>query len=123
VRNFKAPHKIGIIAAPGDRLDEDIVEIGRHAAEMFDEIIIRHDKNRRGRANEEITSLLSKGLHQINTGARVNVISDEYMAMKYAVGNAPEGSFIVSCADDVHGAINYIRQMQQDEQSKTTVKV
>ena len=40
--------KVGVIAAAGDRRDEDIRELGRIAGRTFDEIIIRQDKNLRG---------------------------------------------------------------------------
>ncbi len=53
--------KVGIISGTGDRRDEDIREIGKIASTCFDEIIIRQDKNLRGRTAEEITNLLLEG--------------------------------------------------------------
>ena len=41
---------IGVIGIPGDRRDEDQREYGAIAATAFDEIIVREDKNLRGRA-------------------------------------------------------------------------
>ncbi len=48
--SFDATEKIGIIAGVGDRREEDTNELGSIAAEMFDEIIIRQDKNLRGKS-------------------------------------------------------------------------
>src|SRR5690554_2251583 len=45
IENLDATIKVGIIAGVGDRRDEDTQEIGAIAAEMFDHIIIRQDKN------------------------------------------------------------------------------
>src|SRR5690606_41198416 len=45
--SFDATEKVGIIAGVGDRREEDTNELGSIAAEMFDQIIIRQDKNLR----------------------------------------------------------------------------
>ncbi|MGZ8553528.1 MAG: cyanophycin synthetase, partial [Chitinophagaceae bacterium] len=54
--------KVGIISGTGDRRDEDIRELGEISAQYFDEIIIRCDKNLRGRSAEEIIGLLKDGI-------------------------------------------------------------
>jgi cyanophycin synthetase len=57
-----SPLKIGIIAGTGDRRDEDIRELGKIAAEMFDYIILRQEKHLRGRTEENILNLLIEGI-------------------------------------------------------------
>ncbi|HYO15193.1 MAG TPA: cyanophycin synthetase [Thermoanaerobaculia bacterium] len=54
--------RIGVLAAPGDRRDEDILEIARAAAPAFDLIILREDDNLRGRKPGESGDLLRQGL-------------------------------------------------------------
>jgi cyanophycin synthetase len=54
--------KVGMIAGIGDRRDEDNREIGMVAAEMFDEIIIRQDKNLRGKSDKEIIKMIHDGI-------------------------------------------------------------
>lgn len=107
-----AASKICIIGATGDRRDEDIRNQGRYAAGMFDEIIIRHDKDSRGRKNEELTALLLEGIRSVNTHPRVEVISDEAAAIEFAVTNAPHESFIFVCADHVKHSIELVRKLQ-----------
>ena len=46
--------RIVVLAAPGDRRDEDIREIASIAAGHFDHYICRRDDNRRGRGDDEI---------------------------------------------------------------------
>ena len=46
--------RLGVIAAPGDRRDEDIVELARAAAPAFDLILVREDENPRGRKPGEV---------------------------------------------------------------------
>ncbi len=59
--------KVGIISGTGDRRDEDIKELGRISGRSFDEIIIRQDKNLRGRTAEEIVNLLVEGINETKT--------------------------------------------------------
>src|SRR5690606_10468499 len=53
--------KLGIITGTGDRRDEDIVDFARIAASMYDDIIIRFDRDTRGRTKESIVKMLEKG--------------------------------------------------------------
>ena len=46
--------RIGVIAAPGDRRDEDILDLARAAAPAFDLILLREDDDLRGRQPGEV---------------------------------------------------------------------
>lgn len=111
----QSPSKIGIIAAVGDRRDEDIRNIGTFAAQMFDEIIIRHDKDLRGRTKEAITALILEGIHSIKKEIPVQVISDEREAIQFALKSAKKGDFITVCTDCVQESITYLSEMQKQE--------
>jgi cyanophycin synthetase len=109
----QASLRVGIIAGVGDRRDEDIRNIGFCAGEMFDEIIIRHDKDSRGRANEVLTNLLMEGIIKANANALVSVISDECEAIQYAIDNAREGTFIVVCSEHVKETLEFVQQIKE----------
>jgi cyanophycin synthetase len=111
-----ASPKIGIIAGVGDRRDEDIVELGEVSAGMFDEIIIRQDKNLRGRTEQDIINLLQDGIHKIDTHKTVKVIPSEKEAIDYAIRNAKKGSFIVICSDVVPDALNQVMAYKEREE-------
>ena len=66
VSKLDYPTRIGIISGTGDRRDEDIRELGEISAQYFDEIIIRCDKNLRGRTADEIIDLLKEGIEKVN---------------------------------------------------------
>lgn len=106
--NVNATKKTGIITATGDRRPQDIRSIGIHAAEIFDEIIIRHDKDTRGRTCDELTDLITEGIREINKEIPVKVISDEQLAIQYAIVNAERGAFIFACADNVYKTIEMV---------------
>ncbi len=61
---------IGVLGIPGDRRDEDQREYGAIAATAFDEIIVREDKNLRGRAPGESASNVVAGVRAARGGRR-----------------------------------------------------
>ncbi|MEZ5045934.1 MAG: cyanophycin synthetase [Chitinophagaceae bacterium] len=115
VNKTEASKKVGIISGTGDRRDEDIIQLGEIAAEMFDEIIIRQDKHLRGRTEDDIVQLLTKGIHKVNPKIPIQVILKELDAIDYAISNAPKDSFIVICSDVVTDALTYIQTLKNNE--------
>ena len=51
---------VGVVAAPGDRRDADLVDIGRTCAAGFDELVVYETENR-GRAAGSVADLLVQG--------------------------------------------------------------
>ncbi len=107
--------KVGVIAGVGDRRDEDIIQLGFLSSQMFSEIIIRQDKNLRGRTEKEIIDLMMKGVHSDDPNKKVKVIQSELEAIDYAIKNAKKGSFIVICSDVVPDALQQILKYKEEE--------
>ncbi len=114
--------KIGIISGTGDRRDEDIKELGRISARSFDEIIIRCDKNLRGRTPEEIVNLLVEGINETKTREiPMQIIYREEDAIMYAYDNAPTGSLITIMCDVVSEALDVIKSLKEKEDAEMMV--
>jgi cyanophycin synthetase len=122
LEQVNASQKTGIIAATGDRRLEDIKNIGRYAAQMFDKIIIRHDKENRGRTKEELSKFLTEGIREINNYTSVIIISDEIESIQYAIDNARTGEFIFVCADDVQGTLSHVQQQIDIENASVNLE-
>ncbi len=85
-----------VVGAPGDRLDENLLEMGRLAARLADRVIIKEDKDTRGRSRGEVASIFLRGV--LDTGfpeARVDVILDERAALERALAEAGPGDWVV----------------------------
>lgn len=54
--------RIGVIASPGDRRDEDILALAEAAAPAFDLVLLKEDDDPRGRRPGEVGELLRRGL-------------------------------------------------------------
>lgn len=113
--------KVGIITAAGDRRDEDIVEFGEVAGNIFDGIIIRHDKNLRGRKDEELTNLLLQGIRNVAPDKPVKIIQDEMEALAYAIENATHGCHITLCSDEIAKAVE-LAKTYLEKDSKELMK-
>lgn len=117
IDKIDAHPKVGIIAGIGDRRPEDNEGIGRVAAEMFDEIIIRQDKNLRGRSDTEIIDMLTAGIRQVKPDIPLSIIKKERDAIAHSIENAKEGSLIVICSDVVPDALEQVQKYKEIEAS------
>ncbi|HRG37359.1 MAG TPA: cyanophycin synthetase [Bacteroidia bacterium] len=113
----QAAVKVGIVTVAGDRRDEDILTMGRLSAQMFDEIIIRHDHDMRGRTQENMTKLLTQGIYEVSKFIPIKVISEELDALAYCVENAKPHSFIVDCTDAVKESTAFLAKKLEEEQN------
>ena len=106
---IESPYKIGIITGTGDRRDDDIRNMGRISAEMFDHIIIRQDKFLRGRTAEDIVKLLVEGIHESNPQQSYEYIPKEVEALNHAFSLAKKGTFITALSDVIDNAIEVVQ--------------
>jgi len=94
--------KIVLLSAPGDRRDEDVLEMARLAAGHFDLYVCKADDNRRGRDEQEIPLLLRKGLIANNVDEnQVQIIADETEAIESALNMAIQGDLLLIFGDDI----------------------
>jgi cyanophycin synthetase len=112
----EASKKIGIIAGVGDRRDEDTISLGEEAAKIFDEIIIRQDRNLRGRSEDYIINLMVKGIKNIAPDKKITIIPLEKEAIDFTIKNAEKDSFIVICSDVIPDALEQIIDLKASEE-------
>jgi len=116
--HIDSPYKIGLIAGTGDRRDDDIREIGRISASMFDHIILRQENHLRGRTKENILGLLQEGIKEVAPGKSVEIIAGtNHEAIGHAISRATFGAFITILSDAVDGAIEIVQDYQEKDRS------
>jgi cyanophycin synthetase len=104
----------GIITAVGDRRDEDIRELGRVAGGIFQTIIIRFDKDTRGRSREEISGLLMEGIREVNPVLPCHIIPDSRDALLYAVEHSPKNAYVMISSDDTTETLNMVKELTKE---------
>lgn len=113
--SFQSNYKIGIIAGIGDRREEDTIEIGKIAAEMFDEIIIRQDENLRGKTEEELLSLIEQGIKSKSPDKKITIIPSESEAIRHSIEYAKKDAIIILCSDAVEESLKLLRSLKEQE--------
>ncbi len=85
VKNWPG-ESVGVIGAPGDRRDEDLVALGELSAQIFDRVVIKEDRDRRGREPGEVAKLIAKGI--VGKSVEVEIQTDAVAASD--ASQAPE---------------------------------
>jgi cyanophycin synthetase len=109
VANIPARRRIGVVAVPGDRRDEDVRSVARFCAGL-DLVIVKEDDDLRGRRPGEVAGLLVEGLRE--AGLHVDQIEQqpgEAAAVARALEVLGEGDVAVVLADDVPGVLAQLR--------------
>ena len=107
--------RLVVLAAPGDRRDEDVREIARLCAGSFDHYICRRDDSRRGRGPEEIPRMLRQAL--LDAGVedeRIEVIADERAAVHRGLTLARPGDLLLIFADAIERGWKQITQFSPE---------
>jgi cyanophycin synthetase len=119
--NLNATHKVGIIAGIGDRREEDNNEMGKIIARMCDEVIIRQDKNLRGKTEQELIKMIEDGIKAEDPNKKITIIPSEKEAIMHAVKNAQKGSLIIVCSDVIPDALQLVSDLKDQEMSGSVV--
>ena len=110
----KIGHKrlVGIIGIPGDRLNSNVIEVGKIAGESFDYLYVKEDQDRRGRKRGEIADLLKEGVYKSSMNRKnVNIILDEKDALKEAIRNSQSGDVILVFFEKYEPLVEIVEQV------------
>jgi cyanophycin synthetase len=95
--------RIAVIAAPGDRRDEDIREVAQLCAGHFDVYVCRRDDNPRGRGETEVPDMLKEVLIESGVDAEaIEIIPDEAEAVQAALSRAQGGDLVLIFGDKIN---------------------
>jgi cyanophycin synthetase len=108
VNQLPAKNRIGVVTAPGDRRDNDIREIGRLSA-VFDKVIVKEDRDRRGRDPGEVFHLIREGLSEKGiTDGSIEFVPEECDAIQRAIDISGDEDLVTIMAENVQGVLAYL---------------
>ena len=112
--------KIVVLAAPGDRRDEDVIAIARAAAGHFDYYICRRDDATRGRGEDEIPQLLRSALIEAGVKeSQIEIVVPETEAINAALEMGRAEDLLIVFADSLARSwkqIIYFKSDADDQQ-------
>ena len=106
---------VGVVAAPGDRRDADLVDIGRTCAAGFDELVIYESENR-GRPAGETATLLARGAKLGKIDAeQLQVELDVHRAIRLGLSMCRPGDVLVfGCGSSISELTEALRPTRPD---------
>ncbi|SKA81446.1 cyanophycin synthetase [Clostridium sp. USBA 49] len=125
-KKIKHNRLLGVIGVPGDRLDKNILELGKIAGTYFDYIYIKEDKDKRGRKPMEVAKLLEKGvLNSKFNPKNMEIILNEAEALNKAIENIRSGDLIIVFFEEYEPLVKLIKEKIscENESEKTLTMV
>ncbi|MBS1517979.1 MAG: cyanophycin synthetase [Bacteroidetes bacterium] len=121
VEKLPNKNKTGVIGGTGDRRDEDIKNLGKTAAKMLTNIIVREDESLRGRQEGEVNKLMLEGIRSEKPDVLVKVITDEVEAINFALKSAKKNELLVILPDNIPRAISIVNEFR-DKLNKVKIE-
>ena len=116
--------RLCVLAAPGDRRDEDIWEIGRIAAGGFDHLILRRDDDLRGRKATEVPDMLKRAAMEAGLAEDcIDVIPDEERALDHALRIGQRGDLLIVFGDKISRCWKQITKFHGDSSGTDRAQV
>jgi cyanophycin synthetase len=123
VRRMGASRLIGVIAAPGDRREDVIINIGRIAGSGFDMIYIKEDQDLRGRKPGETAALLRQGVLENGFDSeKILTVLPEGEAVTAALSIAKRDDLVVIFYEDYETVSEAIGKFQENHRDGLPVK-
>ena len=114
-QRLDAQRRIVVMAGPGDRRDQDLIEIAGAVAGKFDHYICRRDDSLRGRDGDEVPRILAQALQAAGvTKAAITIIPDEQEAIDAGLRMGKPGDLLVIFADALTRSWKQIIRFQPD---------
>ena len=113
--------RLCVVAMPGDRRDEDIVDGAAALAGHFDHFICKADDRRRGRGHDEVPQMMRQALIDCGTpDEAISIIPDEVEAVTTALEMAAPGDLLVIFGDDTTRCWKQIIYFNSDGETSET---
>lgn len=114
VKKMKFNRLIGVIGMPGDRRNDSVISVGELCGKHFDSIIVKEDKDKRGRKKGEIAKLLEEGVKNTSAKKNCKIKLDELEAVNEAINISNSGDIIIVFYEQLEPLINLIKQKQSE---------
>ena len=120
LKNIEHNNLIGVIGIPGDRSNNMAINIGKISEEYLDFIIIKEDRDKRGRKIGEVANLIKSG---IRDKEKCKVLLEECEAFKEAINISSNGDVIIVFFEKLEPLIEVIKNYKNNNQDEKTASL
>lgn len=111
-RHLAGSRLIGVIGAPGDRMDSTLVKVGSTAGSFLDYAIIKEDADLRGRMPGQVAQLLRFGVSQYLPENAIEVVLDEAEAVRRAMQVASPGDLVIIFYEEYQRIVEVLQELK-----------
>jgi cyanophycin synthetase len=115
VNGLNGNETITVLSAPGDRNNQDIIEMGIISARESGHLVIKEDLDLRGRQHLEVPEILRSAAETELPESRVHVIPDEIEAYSKAWELSGNGDTLLFLYEDFAIVSRFINQLKKQE--------
>jgi cyanophycin synthetase len=108
-----ATHKVGIVSGLGDRRDEDTLGFARIAGRIFDEVILRQDRDLRGKSAEYLREIMERGLRLDKPDLKITYIENEPDAIDHLLKHTPQGGVGVIFTENITNTLAKLDEFEK----------
>ncbi len=113
-----------VLSAPGDRRDENIVEIANSAAGHFKHYFCKADDDRRGRGHDEVPLMQKQALLEAGVNeSQITIIPSEEEAVETALDHAKPGDMVVIFGDNIIRCWKQITRFNNTEETTSDTSI
>jgi cyanophycin synthetase len=107
-----ATRKIGVVSGLGDRRDEDTLGFSRIAGSIFDEVVLRQDRDLRGKSAEFLREIMTRGLRLGKPELPITYVENEMDAIDHVLATAPDGAVITLLTENIAGTLKKLDEYE-----------
>jgi cyanophycin synthetase len=108
-RGLASGHVVGVVSAPGDGRNEELLQVGAICGAGFDDLVI-YEADNCGRALGETARLLTCGVRSANAKGRLHCKLDAQRAIRFGLGMCKPGDVLVcGCGATLKSLIEALR--------------
>lgn len=108
----EATRKVGVVSGLGDRREEDTLGFARVAGRIFDEVVLRQDRDLRGKTADELKELMTRGLRLDAPHVPITYIENEMEAIDHVLQTAQPGSVVVLFTENIKGTLKKLEEYE-----------
>ncbi|TCN27752.1 cyanophycin synthetase [Mesobacillus foraminis] len=108
VRSLKMGRVLTVLSAPGDRLDEDIAQLGTIAAKNTDVMVIKEDAELRGRVPWEVPGIIKTAAKKHLSPSNIHLVKPEAEAFIKAWEISEPGDLLLFLYEDFQAVKKFI---------------
>lgn len=110
MKGMAASSYIGVIGMPGDRKNENIIEVGQICGRSFSRLYIKEDNDLRGRDAGEVADMLYNAAAEGMDTKDISIVYSETVALETAIMEAKPGELVAVFYEDLESVLEVIEK-------------